>query len=82
MLWCRRKASPTEALRITKGMRLTSTPRIDDEALRRAYPEFEDVFKEAGPSYGPAYERETAAIREIARRLELVREQLKKVRGK
>jgi hypothetical protein len=65
-----------------EGSFVARRARSDDEALLRAYPEFADTIKAAGPSHGPAFEREMASIKEMARRLENVREQLKKVRGK
>ena len=67
---------------LRRGMFLTSTPSAagytkrppsDDEALRRAYPEFEDTIAAAGPRCGRVYERENAAVAELARRLEVVR---------
>jgi hypothetical protein len=83
---------PLDRSKIRKGAFMTSTPapdgyvarraRDDDEKLRREFPEFENVMKAAGPSHGPDFEREMAGIKVLAARLEAVRQQLKKVRGK
>jgi hypothetical protein len=77
---------------IKKGMYMQGAPhaaqfvarrgRDDDEAVRRRYPEFENVIKEAGPSYGPAFEKHQAEVAQLAQRLQMVRRQLDSYRGK
>jgi len=61
---------------IRKGAHLTSTPRTGNEALIKSFPEFEDTIRAAGPTSGPEYDRHAAAVQEIARRLQAVRDQL------
>ena len=82
---------PIDRSKIRKGALMFSTPvpeghvvrrRNDDEKLLREFPEFEETIKAAGPSHGPMFEAEKAAIRELSRRLEILRFQMRKARGK
>jgi hypothetical protein len=73
---------------VRKGVYMTGAPcegrfvarraRDDDEKLRRQYPEFENVIKEAGPSYGPEFEKHQASIQQLTQRLQQVRKELER----
>jgi hypothetical protein len=66
--------------KIRKGAFLITEPRADNATLIKSFPEFEDSIKAAGPVSGPIFEREQTAIKELVRRLELVRQTLKATR--
>lgn len=63
---------------IKKGVFLTSTPRPSSaKNLAKQFPLMTDVIEAAGPGPGSLnFERDSAAIREIAARLRAVREAL------
>jgi hypothetical protein len=59
---------------LRRAMFLTSTPSAvgytaPAQMTWCAFPEFEDTIAAAGPRRGPVYEREKAAVAELARRL-------------
>lgn len=67
--------------RISKGQFMTVDAVVDRPAkLEQQFPMMVDQIKAAGPLGGPAFERESAAILELARRLQAVREQLQATR--
>ncbi|MET4273236.1 MULTISPECIES: hypothetical protein [unclassified Bradyrhizobium] len=67
--------------RIRKGQFMTVDAVVDRPAsLEQQFPMMADQIKAAGPLGGPAFERESATILELARRLQAVREQLQATR--
>ena len=63
--------------RIQKGQFMTVDAVVDRPAsLEKQFPMMADQIRSAGPLGGPAFERESAAILELARRLRAVREAL------
>ena len=68
---------------IARGQFMTSTPAATKRApLPPGLAEFEDTITAAGPLQGPQFEKQRAAVAEIARRLEAVREALKTTKAK
>ncbi|UGX96769.1 hypothetical protein G6321_00017145 [Bradyrhizobium barranii subsp. barranii] len=71
-------------LEIRKGQFITvdCVPNQRPPPVPKDLEQIEGAVEAAGPNYGPAFEKELAAIMELTRRLELVKAQLSSSKAK